>query len=228
MWFQADSLALSDGDPISTWTDSTGNGHDATAGGAQRPTYRASGGSNNEPYVEFDGSDDQMTIDSGNPSFATGWTQGEMFVVVKLDADPPASNSSDAGVVQGLGGTGFSLGARCEYPDFDSGDILEGFGNGNGSRRQFDPGVSLASWRLYNVSSQSGEYKARIDGTEVYSNATNTVSFAESGPRLCQTNSLARMDGQVHEVLIYDAVLSSGDRSIAEDYLAGKYNLTIA
>lgn len=55
---QADALTLNDGDPIGTWADASGNGHDFTATGTARPTYHtdANGG-----YVLPDGIDDAMT-----------------------------------------------------------------------------------------------------------------------------------------------------------------------
>jgi hypothetical protein len=39
-WIDADEIVgLNDGDPVSTWTDLTGNGRDFTAAGGDRPTY---------------------------------------------------------------------------------------------------------------------------------------------------------------------------------------------
>lgn len=51
---KADSLALSDGDPVATWTDEKGN-HNLTAAGGARPTYKATAGPNSKPTVRFDG-----------------------------------------------------------------------------------------------------------------------------------------------------------------------------
>lgn len=74
---EADTLVLSDGDPVSTWADQSGNGNDFTQAGGARPTKQTIGGYS---AVTFDGVDDWM--DGGNaadnlPGFA-------VFVVVQV------------------------------------------------------------------------------------------------------------------------------------------------
>lgn len=58
-WLKADALALSDNDPVSTWTASTGT--NATATGSGRPTFKT-GIINSLPVVRFDGVANTMTI----------------------------------------------------------------------------------------------------------------------------------------------------------------------
>ena len=63
IWFIADSLSLSDTDPVTTWTDESGNGNDATqAIAGSQPTYRT-GQINGLPAVVFDGTEDYMPFD---------------------------------------------------------------------------------------------------------------------------------------------------------------------
>ena len=54
LWLKADSIVgLNDGDAVSTWSDSSGNGNDGTqAVGANRPTYQTNE-VNNLPAVQF-------------------------------------------------------------------------------------------------------------------------------------------------------------------------------
>lgn len=53
VWVKADQIAgLSNGDPLSTWQDQSGNGRDFTAAGAQRPTYNTNV-QNGLPGVNF-------------------------------------------------------------------------------------------------------------------------------------------------------------------------------
>jgi hypothetical protein len=54
---EADTLSLSDGDPVSTWADQSGNGHDFTQTGNARPTKQTV---SSYPAVVFDGVDDWM------------------------------------------------------------------------------------------------------------------------------------------------------------------------
>jgi hypothetical protein len=57
LWLKADALSLNDGDPVSTWTDSSGNGRNLTAASTARPTYKTTAGlfPTNKPVVRFDG-----------------------------------------------------------------------------------------------------------------------------------------------------------------------------
>lgn len=79
-WFKADSLSLSDGDPVSTWTDSSGNlGANATQAGGNRPLYKTNI-QNGKPGILFDGTDDYFTLSGAIP---TSWnTNAPLSVVI--------------------------------------------------------------------------------------------------------------------------------------------------
>lgn len=63
IWFAADNLSLSDTDPVSAWSDLSGNGNDASQPTAtNQPTYQT-GEINGLPAVVFDGSNDFMPFD---------------------------------------------------------------------------------------------------------------------------------------------------------------------
>lgn len=76
-FYDARRLNLSDGDPVATWQDASGNGNDVTQGtGANQPTYRGPGSAsaiNGVPTVEFDGSNDVLT----STSFGSEWSGTE-------------------------------------------------------------------------------------------------------------------------------------------------------
>lgn len=75
---QADTLVLSDNDPVSTWADQSGNGHDFTQAGDARPTKQTVDG---YPAVVFDGVDD--TMDGGD--FADNLDTFAVFYAANLD-----------------------------------------------------------------------------------------------------------------------------------------------
>jgi hypothetical protein len=77
---QADALVLSDGDPVSTWADASGNGHNFTQTGSARPTYHAGAG---YPYLEFDGIDDWML----GSDFADNQASMTIFIVTSALTD---------------------------------------------------------------------------------------------------------------------------------------------
>lgn len=72
-WWRASTLALADGDPISTWTDASGAGHDLTASGTARPTWKAAI-VNGHAVARFDGSTDAMSVATFSPGTTTAIT----------------------------------------------------------------------------------------------------------------------------------------------------------
>jgi hypothetical protein len=73
-WYKADAITgLSDGDPIGTWPDSSGNGRDLTqATAAAKPTYKTNR-QNGLPGVLTDTVDDAIRYAVGT-AFITGTT----------------------------------------------------------------------------------------------------------------------------------------------------------
>ena len=60
-WFDAKTLALSNGAAVSTWNDLSGGDHHATQGsGGNQPTFSAASGPNGLPVVQFRNNDDYM------------------------------------------------------------------------------------------------------------------------------------------------------------------------
>lgn len=77
-WYAADALALNDADPVASWSDLSGEGHDlAQATSGSRPSYRTNG-LNSLPVVRHDGTDDFLT--GGSAFVAHHW-----LVVAKHD-----------------------------------------------------------------------------------------------------------------------------------------------
>ena len=60
-WWKADSLSLNDNDPVSSWTDSSGNGRTLTGTLTQRPLYKTNL-YNGLPAVRWDGSNDRLEM----------------------------------------------------------------------------------------------------------------------------------------------------------------------
>lgn len=215
-WLKADSLALSNGDPVATWTDSSGNSRNAAqATSGLRPTFEASS-VNGLPSVRFTGG---HYLEFGSP-WEGLWSAVEVFVVFKLDADPPAS---------GTGGGGFWGPSRvfdCNIP-YEDGTIYEGFGS-TALKTTGNPTLSLASWRTYNVTSASGEWTSRIDGTVHYTTATNAVGFVETrGTYLGASHNAGSywMTGRIAEFVLYDHALTTTDRASVQGYLDSRYGL---
>lgn len=217
LWLNPFSLsALSNGDPIGTWPDSSGHGNDATATLTARPTYNSSGGSNNQPFITFDGTSDGMTL----PNFLTSFTAGHSFMVVKADNDPPAGNQS----VHPMNQWG-SDSQTSHYP-FTDGSIYDAFGT-TARKTVGNPATTLAQWNCYEALSKSGEWTAWLNGTQIFTTATNTVGFG-TAPRLCATGVGQFFGGTAEEFIFYGADIGSTTIAAVKNYLSTTYALTIA
>jgi len=87
-------LSLSDGDPVSTFTDETGNGNDLTGTAA---TFRANA-LNGNPVVRFDGVDDDL-----NTTFSSTLSQPNYIFMVARQRSAPADNFWIWGANDGFG-----------------------------------------------------------------------------------------------------------------------------
>lgn len=83
---QADSLALNDNDPVTTWPDLSGNGRDFTQTGTARPTKQTIGGF---PVVVFDGIANWML----GSNFADNLSAFSVFMVMTDDISVAGNNS---------------------------------------------------------------------------------------------------------------------------------------
>lgn len=66
---RAKDVDQANGTPVTTWFDTSGNGEDFIADVGREPTFNTSGGVNNQPMLDFDGSDwmDNLNISIAQP-----------------------------------------------------------------------------------------------------------------------------------------------------------------
>lgn len=221
LWLAADNIVgYVNGDPLSSWDDESGQGNDFVDPivGLYPPTYQTNE-LNGLPVVRFDSSGVGNSPQGlrGPLFFMTGKTAGEVFVVIKINNDPPVSTARS-----GLWAIG--SGSTTHYPYDADGVVYDSWGTSS-RKTTVNPTPSLASqFRIYNVSSASGDWTSRLDGSQIYNTATNTVGWASDvGATYLGSSGGASLDGDVAEIIIYDSVLSSGDRTDVESYLNTKY-----
>lgn len=210
-WYRADQLSgnPANGDPITTWPDQSGNSVNAT--GVNSPTFAANG-PNGRPSIAFNGLNQYFTT-----ATLAGLSQGEAFIVPRINVDPPALDIRTA--LWHLGG-----GASTHYP-WTNGNLYESFGTN--IRRDNIPIDPLTQLRIYNAASRSGLWENRLDGTLLLTTNTNTPFFP-TNPRF-GTNSGTNLflDGFISEVIMYSTVLNNAQRIIVENYLSSKFAITI-
>lgn len=222
LWLKADSLSLSDNDPISTWTDSSGNGNNATGTLTARPLYKTNI-INSLPVVRFDGSNDNLVITDVNGLDLTG--DQSIFVVMSTsDATGAIVSHHNSGAPF----TGWTFAVGIITPA--NNNKLAYWSNGKGSWVN-DAGTTAAngSPHLASVIRTSGSITFYTDGTAGSTNTGHSNGSSSANIFLGQTaDGLNVLAGDIAEILVYDSALSGGNLTNVKSYIAAKYALTIA
>ena len=209
LWLRADIGAIADSNGnISRWQDLSGNGNDATQSIVSRQPTLVANSLNGLPAVQFTANKDQsFTL----PNVMSGANSGEVFVVAKAASNAPSYYRSL-----------WSLGSGDYYPYFD-GSVYEGFG----SQTQYNlgrPSLNLDQYIVYNVSTRTGAWTARIDGVVLSDRTGNTVYF-DPQPTLGGYGGYSFFDGDIAEVILFGNELSGTQREAVQASLAQRYNL---
>lgn len=216
-WYRAKMMGLTDGDAVGTWADVSGNGRDMTQSVAgNKPTFKTNA-MNGTPAVYFT-TDDKLAF--GN--IFSALTQGEVFVVFKRDADPPAGLSTEAGFWS------FTAdGGSASIVPWSDGTIYDGWGT-NARKTTVNPVPSMAVPCVYNVTSVSGEWTNRLNGVQLFTTATNTVGFPSAsylgfGPE----GGGYYYKGHFSELLILNRKLSPSERLSVNRYISREHRLSL-
>lgn len=211
-WLAGDDVTLNGAD-VSSWNDKSGNArHWPQATASIQPRFVASA-INSQPGVDFDAVN--LEFLNGPDLDALGLTSAESFIVLRVNADPPANNA-----IAGLWQTGSSTNADF-YPLAGTGIIYDSFGS-NVRKLTVNPTPSLASPRIYSCHGTAGEWTNYLDGTQLFTTATNTMGWSTT-PKLGKSFLANYLDGVVCEWIVYTGKLSASDRASVDGYLKTKY-----
>jgi hypothetical protein len=211
LWLRADALGgVSDGAAVAAWPITGGaSGALVTQGtAAQQSLWRATGGPNGKPALDFDGTNDNF--DLGAISVASGSTS---FYIV---ANPTAASSASGMYFFDTTTGRIIIAQNCAAGSFNQ------VGWFDGTWRQIaaaTTGNQLLTWVL--TSGGNGEvFRNGVSlGTAAYSakaiGSTTTLSVAATVPFL----------GKISEFLIYSTAHSTAERLSVEAYLNQKYVL---
>jgi hypothetical protein len=232
-WYKADAISgLSNNDPVSTWSDSSTSGWNATASSGDRPTY-ITAAQNSLPIVRFSGSNH---LSLGSQALFQNLGGGTIYAVTKVSTTPSNPNfvfsaqNTTNNVVRASIDTGGTLsgGTRrwrsvIRRLDSDSATVVS------------STAVVTTSWVLHgSVIDWSGgaatQYiDAVADGTGSPSSGS-TSNTATSSVATCigavDTNNANGFNGDIAEIVVVHEALSTGDRQKLEGYLAHKWGLT--
>lgn len=203
LWLEADTLALSDTDPVTTWADSSGLGNDATqAVAGAKPTFRTSV-INGLPVVRFDQTDDLLATASF--SLVHPFT---IFVVTKFNQAQSGNDTLFDGVT--------AVNSARLYRA--SATQLQMYAGGGGPTPTTTPEAFHVLTCIYNGASSG----MRVDGgAAVTGDPSNTNP---GGITLNATAPLGNPGGQdMAAFLTYQGVVSAPNQLLAESYLKTKY-----
>lgn len=202
--------------------------------GESRPRYVAEG-PGGRPALRFDGKDDILR-DTGFRRTAKDWT---LFIVASARsnaggfrglfcANAAGSNDYTSGINLDLGGVGSS--------SFDALN-LEGIQHDGQSNLRTE--TSAFGSFLVAVVRSAGTTECFVDGAREGERGSRDVAAAleevriggriyENSPGKLPLLERGSLDGDVAEVVLYDAALEDGERSSIEAYLLEKYGLALA
>lgn len=213
VWYKADAITgLSDADPLSAWTDSSGNGYTTSQSTSSlRPTYKTVI-INSLPVVRFGTSGDTALNSSASSSYAAQ----TIFAVIK------PTNTSGTQMIRG-GITG-SLALRLNAGKIEL--LRQGVTViGTGSTTVPTTGASIIT-ASYDQS--TGDWAVYLNGAADGS-GTNNVTLTASGATTLGADGAFGGDafaGDMGEEFVFSTVLGSADRDSMVAYLASKWNIT--
>src|ERR1700686_192545 len=212
LWLKADSLALSDGTAVSSWTDSSGTGNTATQGtGGNQPVFKTAI-INSKPVIRFNGP-------SGNLSFpndpgATTTT----FVVGKINVAPGSLTAYAPFIIHGSNTAGARisaiLGSGTNWGTYQQtgGDMSSGEALVSGTSVLLCITASASSTAIY----RSGTLKASNSGRATAAGANGNTIGAEPF-------SVRYLNCDIAEIVVYGSIRSTTDRQNGENFERVKY-----
>lgn len=220
VWLRADCVNGVDNDPadnsnVSTWTDVSGNGNNATASGT--PTFQSDSGNliNANPVISFNGSNSFSSID------IRASTRPNLTIVAVY-------KSRGSGNREGVWGIDDGGWDRFFLARWSANDGLISVGN---SANVTNTGVIgtptlVTTVMRYNVN----------NGTTVYRNGESAVTTTDNAnPTSAYSNMLIgsggsglNFTGDIAELIVFSQALSTSDLLTVNGYLNSKYSLNIA
>ncbi len=226
LWFDAadSSTVTLSGSNVSNWDDKSGNGNHVTQGTAGNQPTLVNNVQNGLPAIRFDGTDDYM-VTSGNVDLTAGY---HIFFVYKKDTQ---KNFNGLFRIDNTITTGSS---DIEIYDNVNGHLLVGGNRGDNFDYRYH--VTDASSNLVaNVSEikcadNTNAVKEDLEILDIYLTAGNL--FAPNQAALFHIGigyggTGGYLDGDFHEILIFDRLLTDKESNEANRYLGSKWGVSL-
>lgn len=216
-WFRADSLTLLDGATVQTWTDSSGNGLDASQSvPANRPTFKT-GIINGLPVVYFDDSNDYLETPSITMSRQSLTVAGVIAYPSNVATNAPMVSFYSGGNAVWRVATDTTTGSSPHSISLSATN---------------DGGTEYTASTPENIpSNQFVLFVARADDTDlqIWRDGAPSGSATRTGPSTASFTGIFRLGWPtgtgvyLAEVLVFDRALRGAQMELIEDYLWTKY-----
>ncbi len=207
--------ATADGDLVGTWADQTANGRDVSPDvNLNRPTLKTSI-INGQSVLRFNGSSTYLAFALNAFS---GVSAAEGFIIVKKTGNADTKGFWYAG-----------QDTAQSHHRYSDNHIYDAFFTT--SRKDVGTGGPdfSAAFILYNVISVSAEWTLNVNGTQVFTTATNTAGPNTNAAVGTGTgNSGNPLGGDIAEFFVYNRKLTNAERSYVGGYIQSRYAITIA
>ena len=217
-WHDAQDISgPADGDDLDQWDDGSGRGAHLGKAGAVSALYRDGvTGENINGHACVRIVADATCYFTYAVDIISAAAAGEVFIVAQNDADPAATTGRS-------GFWEFTTANYAVHHPYTDGNVYEAWGRA--ARVDCgDPTDSLADMHIYNVISSASEWTVNLNGAELYTTGTNTVSFLSTGIRVGRSaGSGYNYAGLFGELVIFNRALAAGERSDVYDYLAARW-----
>lgn len=215
-WWKAEDITGDDGSNFLSWTDASGNGNTLTGssnvGGSGRPKVAASlvNGLN---AVSFAAAQQAKMAPASPSTYLSGRTSSATFFVSKNVADPGTAYGPP------IGRWGSNDG---DYYPFSNGGVYSGYGRGT-RIDNLNPTPSLAAWHVGMFLSAPSDWRYALDGTNVHSTTSNTVSMGTNP--VIGVGAGGQFDGHIAEIVDMSSAPTTLEQQKVEGYLAWKFGL---
>lgn len=223
LWLKADAITgLSDGNAVSSWSDSSGNSNNASQSTtASQPLYKTNI-VNGLPVVRFDGSNDSIKTSA----FQITTTGNATLFWVYLPANNFGVAYGAARFVNATVGTSnrFYFGSGTTATP---GKLHGNWGNGFKTGTTNIDTSNFSFVTAQRTGETSGNAKTWINGTaDINTTWSNAVATLGSASVIVGGDSNGFMQGDMAEVIIFNSALSTSDQQAVEAYLQGKYGIS--
>lgn len=216
LWLDGDdvsSLSLGGGNEVNQWSDKSGNSRNFTGSGATRPIYNAGTKS-----VDFDGSDDFLTIDD---LLGIGLTiDKNIFIVLATNLTAIDRIIDVASDTSAIGGR---LSLTSEYGARNRSAFIV-----------YDQAANITQAEIIYYRSDSGgtviEQALEVNrvalGESSSLRATKELSFSGTLSRIgAASNGTANYDGSIFEIIIYNKNMLTQEIDDVYTYLENKWSI---